>query len=109
MAMLPTGWIKVADNPESIEFNEKNIALLSIDGYKFCIIKTADGLKACTDKCPHAGASLSNGYIDRKKNIVCCEHNYKFSLQTGRDAFNEGYFLKIFDVAVRPDGVFINM
>lgn len=103
------GLIKIADDVSSITFNDKNIAVTFIDDRKICIIKTFDGLKACTDRCPHAGGSLSEGYLDHHQNIVCPVHGYKFNLKTGRDAFNEGYFLKTFPVIVDDDGVFIQI
>lgn len=102
-------WIKIANDIASVRFNEKNLARLEIDGRKICLIKTEQGLRACTDRCPHAGGSLSEGYVDHQQNIVCCVHNYKFNLNTGRDAFNEGYFLKRFPVKVDENGVFIDL
>ncbi len=101
--------IRIASAVNDITFNEKNIAVVDIGGRKICIIRTPDGLKACTDQCPHAGGSLSEGYVDQHLNIVCPVHNYKFNLKTGRDAFNEGYFLKRFPVIVNDEGVFIQL
>ena len=102
-------WHKVAESLDGIEFNEKGITTVSVDGRTICMIKTEEGLQACTNRCPHAGASLSDGFIDKNQNIVCCEHNYKFNLKTGRDAMNEGYFLKLYKVKIEDDGVFIEI
>lgn len=105
-----TGWYKIADNLKAISFNEKGTAKVSIQGKNICLIKTSEGLKACTDTCPHAGSSLSqNGYMDNQLNIVCCVHHYRFNLKTGRDALNEGYFLKRYEVKENSDGVFVKM
>lgn len=104
------GWHKISETISDIDFNDKGIALVEIADRKACIIKTPDGIKACTDRCPHAGSSLStNGFIDQQMNIVCCIHNYKFNLHSGRDAMNEGYFLKLFPVRVDETGVFIKL
>lgn len=102
-------WHKISESVDAITFNEKGIAVVSVNNKTICIIKSGDQLKACTNRCPHAGASLSNGYIDQKQNIVCCEHNYKFNLNTGRDAMDEGYFLKLYKVKIDADGVFIQI
>lgn len=102
-------WHKIADGISLIPFNDKKIALVQINGKKICLIKTDHGLKACTDKCPHAGGSLSDGFVDNKGNIVCCVHFYKFNLTTGRDALNEGYFLKTYPVKEEPDGIYIKI
>lgn len=101
--------VKIADAITSIVFNENNIATAGIKGRNICIIKTNEGLKACVDRCPHAGGSLSEGYLDQHQNIVCPVHHYKFNLKTGRDAFNEGYFLKTFPVIVNDEGVFVRI
>lgn len=102
-------WHKIAESLDVIAFNEKGIASVSVNEKIICVIKTEDGLQACTDRCPHAGASLSDGFIDKNRNIVCCEHNYKFNLKTGRDAMNEGYFLKLYKIKIEDDGVFVEI
>ena len=109
MEPLSEKWIRIADEVALLPFNEKNIAPVQIGNRKICIVKTPDGIRACSDICPHAGGSLSQGYVDQHNNIVCCVHNYKFNLKTGRDALNEGYFLKTFRVLVSEEGVFIEM
>ena len=78
-------------------FSKKNI----------CLTKKDDQLFACTAKCPHAGGTLADGYIDPSGNIVCPLHRYKFSLKNGRNISGEGYFLKMFPVEMRPDGIFV--
>ncbi|MCO6498665.1 MAG: Rieske 2Fe-2S domain-containing protein [Chitinophagaceae bacterium] len=108
--MKETGeWYKVSESVEAIPFNEKKIALVEVAGKKICVINTAAGLKACTNRCPHAGGNLSEGFIDNKGNIVCCVHYYKFNLNTGRDALNEGYFLKTYPVKTTEEGVFVRV
>ncbi len=102
-------WIKVAGRIEENFFGEKNIASVDVEGQKICIIKTTKGLKACSSLCPHASGDLSAGYIDKKENIVCPVHGYRFNLNHGRDSNEEGYFLKILQVKENEKGVFINL
>lgn len=102
-------WIKIAGNRNEIVFGEKNIAGIEIGEKKICIIQTTKGLKACSSVCPHASGDLSAGFIDRKENIVCPVHDYRFNLNHGRDANDEGYFLKIFRVKENEDGVFVEV
>ena len=68
-----------------------------------------ENLHACAAKCPHAGGTMSNGYIDALGNIVCPLHRYKFSLENGRNISGEGYFLKTYPIEQRDDGIFIGM
>jgi nitrite reductase/ring-hydroxylating ferredoxin subunit len=100
---------KIANSIDEIHFGENNIALIKVAEKLVCIIKTANGLRACSSKCPHAGADLSEGYLDKRENIICPVHNYRFNLINGRDTNNEGYFLKIFQIEETEDGVFIDI
>ena len=102
-------WIKVADNIEEIPFRENRIASIKIEEKIICIAETSFGLKAFSSKCPHAGGSLSEGFIDKKQNIICPVHGYRFSFNTGRDTNGEGYFLKIYPVKENDGGIFIKL
>lgn len=101
-------WLKLANNIGELVF-ENNIAIIEINEKSICVIKTANGLKACSSKCPHAGGDLSTGFLDAKGNIICPVHNYRFNLNHGRDTNDEGYFLKIFKVKEDADGVWLKV
>jgi nitrite reductase/ring-hydroxylating ferredoxin subunit len=100
-------WYKISDSLEEISFSSEGLAQLEIAGKIICVAKKKDQLSACTAKCPHAGGILADGYIDPLGNIVCPLHRFKFSLESGRNISGEGYFLKIFPVEWREDGVFV--
>lgn len=102
-------WIKIAANMDEIIFKENNIACIQINGKSICLIKTINGLKACSSKCPHAGGDLSSGFLDKRENIICPVHNYRFNLIDGRDTNREGYFLKTFPVKENEEGIFIEI
>jgi len=59
--------------------------------------------------CPHAGAPMTDGYIDGACNVVCPVHQLKFNLRNGRDSNGEGYRLKTYPVEIRPDGIYIGL
>ena len=102
-------WTKIAESIHEIIFAQNNIAQISIGEKKICLIQTLNGLKACASKCPHAGGDLSNGFLDKKGNIVCPVHGYRFDCNTGRDSNGEGYFLKIYKVIENQEGIFIGL
>jgi len=102
-------WVKIADDIGEIGFGKNNISEIYVDGKTICLIKTFNGLKACTSKCPHASGDLSVGFLDKKENIICPVHNYRFNLNNGRDTNGEGYFLKIFQVKESENGIFIEL
>lgn len=102
-------WIKIAASIHEIAFAQNNIAQINIGEKKICLIRTLDGLKACASKCPHAGGDLSNGYLDKRGNITCPVHGYRFDCNNGRDTTGEGYSLKIYKVVENTDGIFIGL
>jgi nitrite reductase/ring-hydroxylating ferredoxin subunit len=100
-------WYKIAETVAEINFPENGLTELEIHGKRFCIGQHDGQLFACTQKCPHAGGVLSDGYIDAAGNLVCPLHRYKFNPKNGRNISGEGYFLKTFLIEEREDGVFI--
>ncbi len=102
-------WHKIAETIEEISFSSNGLAEIEVAGKTICVAKKGKTLHACTQKCPHAGAPMVDGYVDAVGNIVCPLHRYKFSLQNGRNTSGEGYFLKIFPIEIRPEGLFVGM
>ena len=83
------------------------MAEIAVAGKTICIALHKDNLHACTQKCPHAGGIIADGYLDALGNVVCPLHRYKFSLQNGRNISGEGYFLKTFPIEIRNEGIFV--
>ena len=77
------------------------------DGISFCLAKRGDEVFAFQRKCPHAGADLSEGFMDALGNVVCPLHQYKFSVINGRNISGEGYFLKRYKVEKRAEALYI--
>lgn len=105
--MSSTRWYKIADSVNELSFNASNLAEIEVNGKMICLAKVNDTVQACSAKCPHAGGSLSHGYLDALGNIVCPIHRYKFSLLNGRNVSGEGYFLKTYQVKSDADGLYI--
>jgi nitrite reductase/ring-hydroxylating ferredoxin subunit len=102
-------WHKIADSIEEISFSSTGLAEVHVNGKTICVAIKDNKLQACAQKCPHAGALMVDGYVDAAGNIVCALHRYKFSLQSGRNISGEGYFLKIFPIETRPEGIFVGI
>ena len=100
-------WHKIAENIDEINFSSNGLAELEVNGKIICVGLYNNQVFACTQKCPHAGGILADGYIDDVGNIVCPVHRYKFNPKNGRNISEEGYHLKIFRMDVRPDGVYV--
>jgi 3-phenylpropionate/trans-cinnamate dioxygenase ferredoxin subunit len=100
-------WHKIAESMDEFIFQANGLTELQINGKMICIGKHNNRLFACTQKCPHAGGILADGYIDSTGNLVCPLHRYKFNPENGRNISGEGYFLKTFLIEERADGIFI--
>lgn len=102
-------WHKISESRDELFQGENNLTEIEVEGKLVCVGKYQDKLKACAAKCPHAGGRMSEGYIDTLGNIVCPLHRYKFSTENGRNVTGEGYFLKIYQVEERADGIYIGI
>ena len=109
MALTPNNtWHKIAESIDGIDFSSSGLAQIEINGKIICIAQHKNQLFACTQKCPHAGGILAEGYMDVLGNLVCPLHGYKFNPQNGRNISGEGYFLKRYPIEVCETGVFIS-
>lgn len=102
-------WYKIAESLAEIEFGVNGLTEIEVNGKTICVGKHQDQLFACTQKCPHAGGILANGYLDSLGKLVCPLHRYKFDPANGRNISGEGYFLKTFPIKTQADGVYVRL
>ncbi|MEO6135686.1 MAG: Rieske 2Fe-2S domain-containing protein [Ginsengibacter sp.] len=102
-------WFRIDGASEEIKFGSNGLVKIIVEDKEICLVKTTNGIRACSNKCPHAGGKMAEGKIDSHQNIVCCVHNYHFNLEHGRDTLGEGYFLKIYPIRENEEGIFIGM
>jgi nitrite reductase/ring-hydroxylating ferredoxin subunit len=111
-------WHKIAERIGEIQFAHNNIACVEVlarpddpvgRGKKICIGKFRDQLFAFADKCPHTGAFLNEGEIDKYGSLVCPMHQYRFDMRNGRNVSGEGYYLRHWPLDIRPDGIYIGV
>ncbi len=58
---------------------------LVIGDLKICLARHRDQFFAIEDGCPHSTASLSQGWVNSKGEMVCPLHNYCYDLGNGRE------------------------
>ena len=56
---------------------------LSAGGVDVALVRTGAGWRAFQGRCPHQGALLGEGEIEGDK-LVCRNHRWKFSLESGQ-------------------------
>lgn len=102
-------WHKIAESPAGIRVGSNQLITIEVAGKKICLAKHADEILACAAKCPHAGGEMAAGYLDALGHIVCPLHRYKFDLQNGRNISGEGYYLRVYPLEKREDGIYIGI
>ncbi len=76
-------------------------------GEKICLTRTQRGTYAVQDRCPHNGASLSQGMCSINNEIICPLHRYSFDLESGKATSGGAYALKTYPIKVQDDGVYL--
>ena len=102
-------WHKIAENIDSIPWQENRMALVDVAGKTITLSAFEGQVYACAHKCPHAGGVMANGFIDATGNIVCPLHRYRFKLENGRNTSGEGYYLKTYPIESRADGLYLGI
>lgn len=105
-AALPQ-WHRVAEHPDGLPWQPNGMAVVLAGERSVCIARHRDGLRAFAQRCPHAGALLSEGRLDPLGRVVCPLHGYRFELSRGRNTSGEGYQLKTYELRVDGEGVFV--
>jgi nitrite reductase/ring-hydroxylating ferredoxin subunit len=101
-------WHKVEDlTAQGLEENKLTEKLVA--GKRIGLLKRGADIYAFTAACPHAGASLCEGWLSARGHIVCPDHKYHFDPTNGRNTTGEGYKLFTYPVEIREGEVFIGM
>lgn len=104
-------WKKITetDIAENDVLKGRDVAIVSVNGKKICLIRFEGAYYAVQPRCPHAGASLGDGWCTAQGHIVCPVHRMAFDIRTGRNAAGEGLYLETYPVALRADGLYIGI
>ena len=57
--------------------------MVNVDGRRLCVVRTADGVFALDNACPHEGYGLTTGDLQGDL-VTCAWHNWKFRVTDGR-------------------------
>ncbi|MBX2944521.1 MAG: Rieske 2Fe-2S domain-containing protein [Cyclobacteriaceae bacterium] len=89
----------IADKPQLVVIGEKRICLTLHNNIFFAV----------QDRCTHNGESLSKGHVNYLGEVICPWHNYRFSLQTGRESSSRSADLISYPIRINEDGFFIGI
>jgi nitrite reductase/ring-hydroxylating ferredoxin subunit len=99
----------ISSDPDELDFNASDIAVVEVEGKKICVTKYKDEWYAFAATCPHASGQMDQGFVDALGNIVCPVHRYRFSLKNGRNTSGEGYYLKTYKLEIRGTALYVGI
>ncbi len=59
-----------------------SLRMVRADGRRLCLVRTADGVHALDNACPHEGYGMTQGDLDGNV-LTCAWHNWKFRVTDG--------------------------
>ena len=96
-------WVRVAD---ATPFRQGRGRRVDIDGRKIAVFKDGDRWFALDDKCPHMGASLSDGTLYGDQ-LQCVWHEWRYDTTTGKCPIRPWACVQVHEVKVEGGGVFV--
>jgi nitrite reductase/ring-hydroxylating ferredoxin subunit len=107
-------WIRAID-VETLE--RKGRTILRHEGRQIALFATAQGVRACNNRCPHEGYPLSEGTIaegllgegaESGCVLTCNWHNWKFDLASGAN-LDRGEALRVYPVKLEDGAVWLDL
>jgi nitrite reductase/ring-hydroxylating ferredoxin subunit len=93
----------------SVDELEQSVSLqFRAEGKQIALFKTAQGYRACDNRCPHEGYPLSQGSVAGECILTCNWHNWKFDLNSGDNLFG-GDQLRTYPLAVRDQEIWVDI
>lgn len=90
------------------DLRAKKVLMVRVEGKQIALFDTADGIRACDNRCPHEGYPLSEGSVSDGCTLTCNWHNWKFNLDNGENLYG-GDRLRTYPVALRADEVWVEL
>ena len=90
------------------ELEEQQVKMVRIAGRQIALFHTAEGIKACDNRCPHEGYPLSEGSLSQGCTLTCNWHNWKFNLETGENLYG-GDRLRTYPIDICGNEIWIDI
>lgn len=102
-------WVKLDKHQnmliDSLEL--RSILQLNIEGALVSFCKVNNEIYAFKDRCPHAGASLSEGGCNKYGIVSCPLHGYKFDVTKGKSSDGHQYVLTTYSLKLDDNSIHI--
>jgi nitrite reductase (NADH) small subunit/3-phenylpropionate/trans-cinnamate dioxygenase ferredoxin subunit len=83
------------------DLRENEGRFIEVAGRQLAVFRSGTQVHVMDNRCPHAGGSLSGGYIDHGC-VVCPWHYWAFCLDTGRLNASDCVGIRIYPVQLIP-------
>jgi thiamine pyrophosphate-dependent acetolactate synthase large subunit-like protein/nitrite reductase/ring-hydroxylating ferredoxin subunit len=84
------------------------ITTVQVDHYTIALTRTADGYGAISNRCPHQGGPLGDGFLQNGY-VVCPWHAYEYDPCTGQPPGGYDDSVRAYSVEAREDGLYIGV
>ena len=99
-------WTRVGD-VDLLEVGR--ITTVQVDHHTICLTRTAEGYGAITNRCPHQGGPLGDGFL-QDGYVVCPWHGWEYNPCTGVPPGGyEDDAATAYAVEERPDGIYVGV
>ncbi|HEX9064345.1 MAG TPA: Rieske 2Fe-2S domain-containing protein [Streptosporangiaceae bacterium] len=99
-----TSWVRAAALDDITEGGARSFAYLD---KRIALFRTARGVFACDNRCPHQGYALVRGDV-RDGRLTCAWHNWKFDLATGV-CEHGGENIRTYPVRIEASQVYVDV
>ena len=97
--LVSEGYQKVA---KLSQLRDGTCMAIEVDGLPMVLVRSGDRIAALENRCPHAGAPLSEGFVEGA-NITCSWHGWSFDLATGISPDDPSAIVPVFEVSIDGD------
>lgn len=104
-------WVKIfqSDAQARLTIKESIPRLIIVYGKRICLAQHQGKFFAVQDRCTHNGASLSEGKINYRGELVCPLHGYRFQLNGGMACDSSSADLATYPIKIDDTGFFIGL
>jgi len=91
------------------EISEGKSKVVEYDEEEVCLFRIGDHVYAIADHCAHQGAPLSSQGVlnEKKKEVACSWHGWRFDLETGKSTNVPGFKTKVYQVKIEGGAISI--
>lgn len=78
------------------------------DGACVAVFHSGSGFYAVENRCPHAGGTLSGGFLDQDV-LMCIWHGWRFDLRTGECLTRPNARLRAYSLVIEEENLYLNL